>query len=248
MTTLRENLRSTWEDQQNGHAPDRELRFRLMLDYVEQLTGGPPARIVDLACGPGSITRRVLNRFPAAEIVAVDIDPLLLDLARDAFAGDPRVAVKARQLAEPGWPEGLGGDFDAVLTATALHWIPAAALSGVYAGVARLLRPGGVFANADHFPIAEPVLRGAAEAIHSRHLETTFSHGVEDCDGWYRRAYGVPEYDGLRDERQKVFAQWTGDLLEREGWHIDLLRRNEFERAGVVWRRGNDALLLAVRR
>ena len=91
MTTLRENLRSTWEDQQNGHAPDRELRFQLLLDYVEQLTGGPPARVLDLACGPGSITRRVLNRFPAAEVVAVDTDPLLLDLARDAFADDPRV-------------------------------------------------------------------------------------------------------------------------------------------------------------
>jgi hypothetical protein len=39
----------------------------------------------------------------------------------------------------------------------------------------------------------------------------------------------------------------TGDLMEREGWHIDLLRRNGFERAGVVWRRGNDGLLVAVR-
>jgi SAM-dependent methyltransferase len=245
---MREDLRATWEDQQSGHAPDRELRFRLMLDYVEQLTGGPPARVLDLACGPGSITQRVLNRFPAAEVVAVDIDPLMLDLARDAFADEPRVEVVARQLAEPDWPDGIGGTFDAVLTATAMHWFPADALRGVYAGVARLLRPGGVFANADHLPIAEPVLRGAADALHSRHLETTFPTGVEDSDEWYRRAYGVPAYEGLWEERQKVFAHWTGDLMEREGWHIDLLRRNDFERAGVVWRRGNDALLVGVRR
>jgi SAM-dependent methyltransferase len=248
MTTLREDLRSTWEDQQNIHAPDRELRFKLMLDHVEQLTGGSPVRVLDLACGPGSVTRRVLNRFPATEVVAVDIDPLLLDLARDAYADEPRVQVMARQLAEPSWTDGLEAGFDAVLTATAMHWFPADALAGVYAGVARLLRPGGVFANADHFPIAEPVLRAAADALHAKHLEVGFGDGVEDCDGWYRRAYGVPAYEGLWDERQKVFAHWSGDLMEREGWHIDLLRRNEFERAGVVWRRGNDALLVAVRR
>ena len=78
MTTLREELRTSWESQQAIHAPDRELRFRLMLDNVEQLTG-QPARVLDLACGPGSITRRVLDRFPTARVVAVDIDPLLLD-------------------------------------------------------------------------------------------------------------------------------------------------------------------------
>jgi hypothetical protein len=42
-----------------------------------------------------------------------------------------------------------------------------------------------------------------------------------------------------------VFAHWAGDLLEPEEWHLDLLRRCGFERAGVVWRRGNDALVIA---
>jgi SAM-dependent methyltransferase len=246
MTTPREGLRATWEDQQSVHAPDRELRYRLMLDYVEQLAS-PPARVLDLACGPGSITRRVLERFPSVEVVAVDIDPLLLDLARDAFAGDRRVQVVSRQLAEPSWTDGLGDRFDAVLTATAMHWFPATALAEVYAGVARVLRSGGVFANADHVPLAEPVLRGAADALHSRDLGETFARGVEDCDGWYERAYAAPEYEGLWEQRQKAFAHWSGDLLEREGWHIDLLRRNGFERAGAVWRRGNDALIVAVR-
>ena len=246
MTTLREELRASWEDQQNVHEPDRELRFQLMLDYVEQLAG-PPSRVLDLACGPGSITHRVLARFPSAQVVAVDIDPLLLELARDAFAGDSRVEVVARQLADPDWTNGLTGGFDAVLTATAMHWFPASALAGVYAGVARLLRPGGVFANADHAPVAEPVLRAAADVLHQKHLRETFARGVENCDQWYERAYADPEYEGLREEREKVFAHWSGDLLERDGWHVDLLRRSGFERAGAVWRRGNDALIIGIR-
>ena len=41
----------------------------------------------------------------------MDIDPLLLDLARDAYAGHPRIQVLARQLAEPGWTDGLEPGF-----------------------------------------------------------------------------------------------------------------------------------------
>ncbi len=250
MTTQRENfraeLRTGWEEQQAVHEPDRELRFRLMLDYVEQLSG-TPRRVLDLACGPGSITSRVLDRFPAASVVAVDIDPVLLDLARDAFADDARVSVVSRQLASADWTDGLAAGFDAVLTATAMHWFPPDALTGVYAGVARLLRSGGIFANADHFPIAEPVLRAAGDRLHEHELRKAFASGVESCDDWYERAYAEPEYAGLWEERQNLFAHWSGDLLEREGWHIDLLRRNGFERAGTVWRRANDALIVAVK-
>ena len=274
MGTVREELRQSWEQQQAIHEPDREQRFQVMLDHVEQLAG-PPDQVLDLACGPGSITRRVLDRFPAAQVVAVDVDPLLLDLARDAFAGDRRVRVLRRQLADPNWTDGLtdvadgvesddprsgvveadgmgssagaGRRFDAVLTATAMHWLPAPVLAQVYAGVARVLRPGGVFANADHIPIAEPVLRAAAAVLHKRHLRDAFAAGAESCDQWYERAYGAAPYEGWWAERERMFAHWTGDLLEREGWHVDLLRRSGFERAGTVWRHGNDALLLALR-
>jgi SAM-dependent methyltransferase len=244
--TDRAELRESWERQQSIHAPDREQRFEVMLDYVEHLAG-PPARVLDLACGPGSITRRVLSRFPRAQVVALDIDPLLLDLARDAFAGDDRVEVVSRQLADAGWTDGLSGGFDAVLTATATHWLPAPALAGVYAGVARLLRSGGVFANSDHMPVAEPILRGVADVVHERYLRDTFAAGAESCDEWYQRAYAQPSYDGWWAERQRLLAHWTGDLLERGEWHVDLLRRNGFERAGIVWRRGNDAIAVAVR-
>ena len=246
MSTLREELRQSWERQQAIHAPDREQRFDVMLDHVEQLAGCP-ARVLDLACGPGSITRRVLDRFPAARVVAVDIDPLLLDLARDAFAGDDRVEVLPRQLAGADWTDGLSGGFDAVLTATATHWLPRPALAGVYAGAARLLRSGGVFANADHMPVAEPVLRAVADAVHDKHLRETFASGAENCDQWYERAYGEPPYQGWWGEREQAFAHWSGELLEREGWHVDLLRRNGFERAAAVWRLGNDAVVVAVR-
>ncbi|MDN5915253.1 MAG: class I SAM-dependent methyltransferase [Pseudonocardia sp.] len=64
-----------------------------MSDVVDRL-GAAPGRLLDLACGPGSLARRAVRRFPGAEVVGVDFDPVMLELAR-------RTTVDAR-------PVGLG--------------------------------------------------------------------------------------------------------------------------------------------
>jgi hypothetical protein len=55
----------SWDRQQEWYMPDREDRFRIMLDMVEACVG-PEPRVLDLACGTGSITARLLARFPNA--------------------------------------------------------------------------------------------------------------------------------------------------------------------------------------
>lgn len=245
--TTDDDLRRTWENQQAVHKRDRELRFQIMLDHVEELAG-IPRKVLDLACGPGSVTKRVLDRFPAATVVALDIDPLLLHLAAGAFATDARVEIVSRNLDDAGWADGLGDGFDAVLTTTAMHWLSAEALQRVYEGVARILKPGGVFANADWMTIEDPRLRRTADELHRQHLELAFASGAESCDEWYYRAYGLTPYKHLWAERERLLAHWTGDLKQPASWHLDLLRRSGFAAADVVWRRGNDALAVAVTR
>jgi trans-aconitate methyltransferase len=99
--------------------PDRETRLSAMLDVVESVAGESP-RVLDLAGGTGSITRRLLARLPAATSVVLDIDPVLLSIAPASFAGDDRVLVVEADLADPKWPAALSpARFDAVLTATA---------------------------------------------------------------------------------------------------------------------------------
>jgi trans-aconitate methyltransferase len=115
-----------WDAQQESYLPDREERYAAMLDAVAVAAGDAP-RVVDLAGGTGSITRRVLARFPRASSVVVDLDPALLAIAAGTFDGDARVRVCAADLSDPAWTGTLGeppASFDAVLTATALHWLP----------------------------------------------------------------------------------------------------------------------------
>ncbi|CAM5275794.1 hypothetical protein SHIRM173S_02982 [Streptomyces hirsutus] len=48
----------SWDRQQEWYMPDREERFRVMLDMVEAVVGTSP-RVLDLACGTGTITARL---------------------------------------------------------------------------------------------------------------------------------------------------------------------------------------------
>jgi SAM-dependent methyltransferase len=135
-----------WDDQQAGYLPDREEQFALMLDVVARLVG-EPGRFVDLACGPGSISARAVAKFPSAEVIGVDLDPFLLEIARQAVAG---ARFAEADLREPGWDAVLGeGPVDAVCSATALHWLDPADLSALAQTLAQRIRPGGVFLNAD---------------------------------------------------------------------------------------------------
>jgi trans-aconitate methyltransferase len=56
---------------------DREQRFEAMLDAL-RVGVGTPFRFLDLGTGTGSLTERILRRFPSARGVAVDFDPVLL--------------------------------------------------------------------------------------------------------------------------------------------------------------------------
>ena len=69
---------------------DRERQISALLEVVEAMAGTAPT-VVDLACGPGMITRRWYDRLPRARSIAVEVDPVLLTIASETFADDDRV-------------------------------------------------------------------------------------------------------------------------------------------------------------
>ncbi len=241
-----EGWRDTWDRQQAAHEPDRERSFEVMLDYV-RLVAGPPRRILDLACGTGSITERALARFPSAGLVALDVDPVMLELVTRAFAGEPRVEILDRDLRRPSWLEGLPAGVDAVLSATALHWLSEEALARLYRDLAGLVRPGGVFANRDHFPIEDPRLSEAAERALAAHLERELAAGAESYEQWYERLSRDDDLSLLLAERARRLGGRNGELWLPASWHVERLSAAGFASVDVTWRWGNDALLVAVR-
>jgi trans-aconitate methyltransferase len=99
-----------WDSQQLGYLPDREERFTALIDAVQEGTSRPDPLVLDLGAGPGSLAVRLLDRLPAATVVAVDADPLLLALGRVAWPDRAGLRFAEADLRQPGWSGGLGLD------------------------------------------------------------------------------------------------------------------------------------------
>jgi SAM-dependent methyltransferase len=236
----------SWDRQQQRYLPDREERFSVLATLVEAVAGDSPPLVLDLACGCGSITSRILSRIPSAQLVGVDLDPVLLRIAAGVFEGEERVTLTEVDLRSPEWTASLpAGPFDAVVTATALHWLGPELLAALYRSVAGVLRPGGLFADADHVPLASaPQLDRVAAAL------APASNGLgEEWEEWWDRVGRTPQFKELLAERSRRFG---GELHHAEftpaaEWHLQQLGAAGFSESEVVWRRGQAAVVAAIR-
>jgi SAM-dependent methyltransferase len=238
----------SWDRQQEWYMPDREERFRIMLDMVEALTG-PAPRVLDLACGTGTITARLLARFPDAVSTGVDLDPALLAIAEGTFAGDDRVSFVSADLKDPDWPAKLPYDsYDAVLTATALHWFHTGPLAALYGRVAELVRDGGVFMNADHMiDETTPRINAAERAQRHARMEEARRDGALDWAEWWQLAAKDPVLAEPTARRFEIYGEHADGEMPSAAWHARVLREKGFGEVRPVWCSPSDTLLLALK-
>ncbi|MFD4900651.1 class I SAM-dependent methyltransferase [Streptomyces sp. NPDC058411] len=251
-----QRLQTSWDRQQEWYMPDREERFRVMLDTVEAVAGSAP-RVLDLACGTGSISDRLLRRLPGARTTCLDIDPTLLTIARGHFAGDDRVTFVEADLTDPGWTGRLpDAPYDAVVTATALHWLDTEPLRRLYGSLAGVLREGGVFLNADHMEDGSaPRLNAALRALHTGRQEQQRREGAVDWADWWDAAARDPllaaataeRFALLGDPRRPRADAGRRDRPTLTRWHIETLLEQGFGEARQVWCSASDALVAALR-
>ncbi|ALE81696.1 class I SAM-dependent methyltransferase [Pseudonocardia sp. HH130629-09] len=233
-----------WDAQQERYVPDREELFALALDVVARLAG-TPGRVLDLACGPGSFAARAAARWSGAEVVGVDVDPVMLELARRTTG--ERVHWVDADLSGPGWVAAVGGPFDAAVSATALHWLPETALPDLAARLASVLRPGGVFVDVDTL-LADPAApRLAALTLELRHERT--DRGLvtgEDFRTWWDALADEPGLDGLFAERARRFADRPTGGSSLRAWE-DALRGAGFVEVATLTQVFDRRTLVAIR-
>jgi trans-aconitate methyltransferase len=240
----------SWDGQQQAFMPDREHRFAAMLDVVEAITDGRPPRLLDLAGGTGTISLRTLARFPGAQVTVLDQDPVLLTIAESSLRD--RATIVDADLGDPGWRAKLSADgFDAVLTATALHWLAADRVSALYAEIRDVLRVGGVFANADHMPEENLPILSAKLRDHARvKREARYAAGAATTwPDWWARAAADEQLAPKAVERARIYPakDHSQEWLPPVTWHVEALRSAGYREAGVIWRGGTDAAVAAQR-
>lgn len=167
-------MTQTWDPER--YATNARFVADLGQPVVELLAPKRGERILDLGCGDGVLTQRLAEL--GCEVVGADASPALIAAAR-GLGLDARVI--------DGHALDFDGEFDAVFSNAALHWMKDP--PRVIAGVHRALRPGGRF-------VAELGGAGCVETIHRALIEALDRRGVAGAavSPWYfptPEAYGA---------------------------------------------------------
>ncbi len=235
-----------WERMQERYIFQRSGRFDLMVDLVHA-TQPSPTRILDLGCGPGSLTARFLQAFPQSDVVGIDFDPTLLTLARARLAqfGERARCVLA-SLRTPSWVNLVPAPFDAIVSATALHWMDEKSLSRLYGEIGQLLRPGGIFLNADHVGSDYAPIQ-AAWGRERANLQTQQSN-TDDWRGFwtaYSAALGV-DTDVIHRQIE-ANAEAGPEHGMPLAWHFHALKSGGLGIVDCFWRAAGDAIYGGIR-
>jgi SAM-dependent methyltransferase len=170
---------------------------------IDLLAAAAGERVLDLGCGDGALTERLVQA--GAEVVGVDAAPDLVEAARARV--DARLA--------DGHDLPFANEFDAVFSNAALHWMtrPAAVIAGVH----RALRPGGRFVGefGGHGNVAAVVVALRAVLTRRRPDLTPVSPWYFPTADEYRRAL---EAGGFEVDSIALVPRPTPLPTDMTGW------------------------------
>lgn len=123
----------------------RESRFKKAL--IDQAAIQPDHRVLDLACGTGTLSLWIKQRYPDTEVIGIDGDPMILAMAaRKANAAGVNI------LFDHGFSYALpypDRHFDRVLTSLFFHHLSWKDKQRTARELLRVLKPGGELHVAD---------------------------------------------------------------------------------------------------
>src|SRR5208282_828085 len=133
--------------------PTRMRRMDEILKVLKNRFRGP-IKVLELGSGPGTLTERVLRRFPKSRVVAVDSDPVLLRVGTEALNRfRRRTTWVLADLRERDWSSNLPEHrFDVAVSSLTLHWLEEGEVRILYRDLRAWLRPGGMIVNGDFMP------------------------------------------------------------------------------------------------
>ncbi|MCK9631489.1 MAG: class I SAM-dependent methyltransferase [Methanoregula sp.] len=115
----------------------------------------PAPAILDIGAGTGLMSAYMLQKFPQAHLTLVDIAENMLEMARKRFSGreDTRYIVSYYSRGD------LGGPYDIACSALSIHHLSTEDKRELFKRIFSVLRPGGMFVNADQADGETPYFR-----------------------------------------------------------------------------------------
>jgi SAM-dependent methyltransferase len=141
-----------WIKRDEGRYEERQPRIRQMI-AMAKLPRDAALAVLDVGAGYGFITEEVLHAFPHARVTLQDYSDVMLARAREYLSKSAeQLSFVLADLTEPRWSERVGGPFDLIVSAIAIHNLrKMETIAACYRGIATLLKPGALFLDYDLF-------------------------------------------------------------------------------------------------
>lgn len=205
---------------------DRADGFRLMVALIP-FDIGARLRVLDVGAGQGSVAACVLDAFPHAEAIGLDISEPMMAAGRERMARfGPRFRYHVGDFADGKLPDDLERPFDVVVSSRAIHHLPADLKRSLYRSIHDALNPGGCFFNLDMVSPGDDYLRALYRQA------TRFLNG-EVVD---------------RSEVPAPRPNSPGHFFETVGETLGFLAEAGFSSVDCPWKRLNSALVAGYKR
>jgi len=207
-------------------------RYDEMLDTVVACIPPTCQTILDLGCGTGELSLKLLERFPDTRVVAVDYSPRMVGVAREkvdrAGYSDRWQAIEADFGDLATQSESTIDPVEACVSSLAIHHLSDEMKLTLFRWIASILKPGGYFWNVD------PVLP------ETPHLDRVYRS--------IRENWAAKQGSTLEAVRSKIGTSVSQghsgpDRLTTLEAHLEMLKTAGFQSIAVPWKYYGFAIL-----
>ncbi len=165
---------------------------QMLDDYLSRLPFPESARVLEVGCGTGAISRRLIEVAEVTEVVGVDPSPGLLDRARRIAASTPGLSFETADGRDLPFED---HSFDVVVAHTVVSHVPEP--ERLVAEASRVLKPGGVAAFFDGDYATATVAIGTNDPL--QECVTAFISGFVNDPWVVRRLSSMLQRAGFSD-------------------------------------------------
>jgi trans-aconitate methyltransferase len=136
-------------------------------------------KILELACGPGNVTRLLKSRFPESQITAIDLAPQMIEIARKSLPEVDFRVMDVRNIST------IPGRFDAIMCSFCLPFLSKEDTEKLIVDCAQQLVPGGVLyvstmeGNEERAGFETNSFSGDAEIYFNYHQQSDLENAFE---------------------------------------------------------------------
>lgn len=200
-------------------------RYDEMLDAIALCLPSTTKAVLELGCGTGELSLKILKRCPDAQLVAVDYSPRMIQFAQKkihaAGYADRWTGIEADFGDWANHALELGESFDACVSSLAIHHLSDEMKLKLFQRIGESLNPGGVFWNADPILPESPVMQ---EIYQTAREEWTLQQGTTLAE--------------IRDKIGKSNPQGysSQDQLATLTSHLEMLTNSGFTTVAIPWK------------